>query len=55
MWLGTVAIRAWKSIFDIAKLLKTTILPMCTVCTLETTLRNLDFIFYRVVISEVST
>ena len=27
MWLGTVAIRASETIFDIAKLLKTTILP----------------------------
>ena len=30
MWLGTGAIRAWKTIFDIAKLLKT-IIPLSRV------------------------
>ena len=51
MGLGTVAIRAWKAIIDIAKLLKTTILSsrarfqnrqsFSTVCTLEATLKVL--------------
>ena len=50
-WVGTGAIRAWKTIFEIAKLLKTTICPSrvrfryCqrfnTLCTLEAILRKL--------------
>ena len=50
-WVGTGAIRAWKTIFEIAKLLKTTIRPSrvrfrCrqrfnTLCTLETIFRKL--------------
>ena len=55
MWLGTDATGAWKTIFDIAKLLKATVLParvrfrnlqsFSTVCILETTLRQLDSSF----------
>ena len=55
MWLGTVAIRASKTIFVIAKLLKTTVFSSAvrfgnrhsfsTVCTSETTLRKLDSSF----------
>ena len=55
MWLGTVAIRAWKTISDIAKHSKTTVLPsrvrfrnhqtFSTVCTSETTLRKLGSFF----------
>ena len=55
MWIGTGAIRAWKTIFEIAKLLKTTIRPSrvrfpCrqrfnTLCTLETIFRKLHSSF----------
>ena len=55
MWLGTVAIRAWKTIFDVARLLKTAILPsrvrfqnpqsFTTIFTLERTLRKLESSF----------
>ena len=55
MWLGTVVIRAWRTISDNAKLLKPTIFPsrlrlrnrqgFSAVCTLETTLGKLDSSF----------
>ena len=55
IWLGTVTIRTWKNIFDIAKIIKTTTLPwrvgfrnlltFNTVFTLETNFRKLDSSF----------
>ena len=54
-WVGTGALRAWKTIFEIAKLLKTIICPsrvrfwyhqrFNTLCTLETILRKLHSSF----------
>ena len=54
-WVGTGAIRAWKTIFDIAKLWKTTIRPSIVrfryrqrfniLCTLKTILRKLHSSF----------
>ena len=54
-WVGTKVIRAWKTIFEVAKLLKTTIRPSSmrfryrqrfnTLCTLETILRKLNSSF----------
>ena len=62
MWPGTGAISAWKTSFDIAKLLKATILPSRvrfrnrqSFSTVGNNFEEVRFFFYRAAVLEVTT